>query len=132
MNKGAYILILKLERTVVSTAGKSWQLAEGYYAYVGSAMGTLTGRLKHHLEPKKSYHWHIDRLEPDRHVVAAILVPSESRIEEWLSNHLSLVGKAVIAFGCSDSGVDSNLFKIDHEIACGLLTKILHMRREKL
>jgi len=35
---------------------------EGYYAYIGSALSGLKGRINHHLKTGKKLHWHIDYL----------------------------------------------------------------------
>ena len=130
MNKGSYLLILELEDTVVYTAGNRWELSAGYYVYVGSAMGTLTGRLKRHLESKDTTRWHVDHLKPENHIVAAILVPSGQRIEERLSNCLSSIAEAVKGFGCSDCSTQSNLYRVDRNVLQKVLMQILDMRRE--
>lgn len=123
-------MILELEDTVVHTAGSKWELSAGYYVYVGSAMGTLTGRLKRHLESKDTTHWHIDHLRPENNMVAAILIPSGRRIEEQLSNFLSSVAEPVRGFGCSDCNAQSNLYRVDQSVLQKVLVQILNMRRE--
>ena len=66
--KGTYVIVLYLDENKSIQIGKlgQFKFKKGYYAYVGSAFGPggLKSRIKRHIEPKKSYHWHIDYLNP--------------------------------------------------------------------
>ncbi len=60
--KGSYILIIQVKKDMKVKIGKLGILSfkRGYYAYVGSAMNGLEGRIRHHLRHNKKMHWHID------------------------------------------------------------------------
>lgn len=111
--KGTYVIVLHLNTVQSFQIGKLGYLKfqKGYYAYVGSAFGPggLKSRIKHHITPKTSYHWHIDYLN------AAVK-------EVWVSDHGArfehewgkMLGKnaseKILGFGCSDCTCDSHLF----------------------
>ena len=63
-DSGTYALVLVLEVELRLQAGKLGihTFPPGYYIYTGSALGGLSGRLKHHLKLEKKLHWHIDYL----------------------------------------------------------------------
>jgi Uri superfamily endonuclease len=63
--KGAYVLILRLKTPVSFPWRKRRvELLSGWYVYAGSGNGPggIRGRLRHHLRPEKTPHWHIDHL----------------------------------------------------------------------
>src|SRR5512142_372396 len=64
--KGTYVLIAsvpQMKRIEIGRLGK-FDIAPGFYAYVGSAFGAggLRARIGHHLESTAAPHWHIDYL----------------------------------------------------------------------
>jgi len=64
--KGTYVLIafvLRMKRLEIGRLG-AYDLHPGFYAYVGSALGSggLRARIRHHLESVAQPHWHIDYL----------------------------------------------------------------------
>lgn len=65
-DKGTYILIVSVAQTKRLEIGRlgTFDIAPGYYAYVGSAfgLGGIRARLGHHLESAVAPHWHIDYL----------------------------------------------------------------------
>jgi len=94
---------------------KEFILREGTYAYVGSGMKDLAGRVKRHLIRRKKKWWHIDYLLEISKVLWVLLLPTDERKEEMLSRELSRVFPSVPGFGSSDLRVKSNLFLIDDE-----------------
>lgn len=63
--KGAYALILSLQAPVsVPWRQRTVQFPSGCYVYAGSGHGPggIRGRLRHHLRPAKTPHWHVDHL----------------------------------------------------------------------
>ena len=56
---GSYILLIKLteEKEIAVGGWQSIPFRDGYYAYVGSAMGGLQARIKRHLKRDKKLHW---------------------------------------------------------------------------
>ncbi|NPA47947.1 MAG: DUF123 domain-containing protein [Thermococci archaeon] len=114
--RGAYLLIIRLgDETTVRTRAREFHLRPGYYVYVGSAMNSLEARVRRHMSRHghKRLHWHIDYLLERAEVLEAILIPSEERIEERLSDAVSRLGNAVEGFGASDLRVSSNLYRFD-------------------
>ncbi|PIJ61940.1 endonuclease [Mesotoga sp. H07.pep.5.3] len=112
-NKGDYIVLLFLrEAAEVSSSKKKWHLESGYYLYVGSAMNSLTERVKRHLLEEKKKHWHIDFLREKAEVLAVLLLPTKTSKEEELSNLISNYCIAVPGFGASDCKTDSNLYRV--------------------
>ncbi|MCD6449294.1 MAG: DUF123 domain-containing protein [Thermotogaceae bacterium] len=109
MNKGSYILILKLEREVEILRPKKTVLRPGYYVYVGSAMNSLTGRVKRHLSKSKKIHWHIDQLTVQSKIIGVYMFVG-LKIEETLSEFFSRYLENIDGFGSSDLRTSSNLF----------------------
>ena len=113
MNSGTYLLILKLEEDLDITRPYRIRLKKGYYVYVGSAMNSLTGRLRRHLSKKKKIHWHIDQLTERGKVVLIVALIGrkvEREISEFLSRHMKVIER----FGSSDLKVKGNLFLIEN------------------
>lgn len=125
-NRGSYVLLLYLEeKTEIDTGAKTWSFEPGYYIYVGSAMNSLTERVRRHMASEKKMHWHIDYLREKARIAAALLIPSETRLEEEISVLASDFGEAVKGFGSSDCKTDTNLYRIqEHQIGrlFGLIT----------
>ena len=61
-DKGNYCLIIKIDCTIKIGAKGNIDFKKGYYVYVGSALGTLSNRIKRHLSNDKKKHWHVDYL----------------------------------------------------------------------
>jgi len=106
--KGSYILIIEVKKDMKVKIGKLGALffKKGYYAYVGSAMNGLEGRISRHLRHDKKMHWHIDYL----------LAKAEIK-EIWYkekSKECEIAGKLsfpfIKNFGCSDCKCKSHLF----------------------
>lgn len=72
---GTYALLLQVSRASEVWGGPRYRqiwVNPGWYVYLGSARGSggLRGRLKHHLRPAASPHWHIDYLRQAAQVKA--------------------------------------------------------------
>ncbi len=124
--KGAYLLIVKLERPL-----KRWDLEEGLYAYVGSAWGPggLYARTRRHLLRTFSKpRWHIDYLTSNGKPLAAFLFPgmTEDELYELVSTSLE---PAVKGFGSSDTKHYTHLFKLSPQ-KLGELLYLLHSRHK--
>lgn len=64
--RGTYVLIAsvaQMKRREIGQLG-AFDIVPGFYAYVGSALGSggLRARIRHHLESTAAPHWHIDYL----------------------------------------------------------------------
>jgi len=109
VTKGSYILILYLPEDYKISIGRLGKLvfSKGYYIYVGSAMNSLLGRLKHHLTSKRK-HWHIDYLKEKAKMIAIFAIISNKKLESKVSKILS--GKPIKNFGSTDTNDYSHLF----------------------
>lgn len=115
-NGGTYTLVIDLPTTAEITVGAlgTVQFEAGWYAYVGSALGSGGfSRIERHRElaagDRDTRHWHIDYLlgHPDStlsSVVKTERVDGECRIAETLNC------ESIPDFGCSDCPCQSHLF----------------------
>ena len=120
--KGTYLLVIYLQKKVLINIGALGRVEfqEGYYIYVGSAMGnkgstTLLNRVKRHVNPSsnKKMHWHIDYLLDceDSYIFKIFLIPSTDRLECVLSGELKdSCDKYISKFGSSDCSCESHLY----------------------
>ncbi|MCX6651977.1 MAG: GIY-YIG nuclease family protein [Methanomassiliicoccales archaeon] len=117
---GAYVLLVHLRRGQSIRVGSLGEhhFPRGTYAYVGSAMGGLEGRLRRHLSPRKKVHWHIDHLASKGDIVGAFVVPSIRKEECLLNEQISRLpgSRAVVeGFGSSDCDCQSHLHLVASE-----------------
>jgi Uri superfamily endonuclease len=116
---GTYILLIHVCPEVDLTAGRLGRiiLADGCYAYVGSAQGAggLAARISRHLAPVKRLHWHIDALTSAAPVVSIWYVAGDDRLEcRWaqiLAGHPGVEAPAP-GFGSSDCKCRTHLFRL--------------------
>ena len=113
VNTGTYLIVMKIDKDIEITRPKRMILKKGYYAYVGSAMNSLIGRLKRHLIKGKKIHWHIDQLT-ERGEVVLIIAFVGRKIEEEFSESLSKRFVVVERFDSSDLKVKGNLFFLEN------------------
>jgi len=121
MNKGSYLLFIELpEDIVVTIAGKTCNIQNGLYTYIGSAMKNLKQRINRHLsfhEGNYKKHWHVDQLLEKGKVISTLALPSIDRTEEELSMFLSSFYQTISGFGATDcKNVDSNLFYLSNHL----------------
>jgi len=107
--KGSYLLVLFYGGGQIITRSRRFNLEGGYYVYVGSAMGSLLGRLRRHERADKNKFWHIDYLLEASDLILAVLLPSEERMEVVVAGNLR--GEPIPGFGASDSPLSSHLFR---------------------
>lgn len=106
IDKGAYVLLLTLDRPVVMPRrAQPWLFEAGVYAYAGSAYGAggLKARIARHLRRDKRIHWHIDHLTGAAAKITVLAGPGQS--ECMLVTHLLASGAFDIpcsGFGSSD------------------------------
>lgn len=116
MDKGSYLLGLRLDQNVVLTVGRlgRFTFPAGYYIYAGSARGPggLPARLARHQRRQKRFHWHIDYLLPHARLVEVWTLASEQHLEcAWAWAVRQVSGAQVVAprFGASDCRCPSHL-----------------------
>ena len=115
--RGTYLLIFRLVRPARLEIGRLGlvDLASGYFAYVGSALGPggLAARVNHHLKRTQRPRWHVDYLRR----VASLeqvwyAIHDRHRECEW-AEQLGRSGEfsaRVHGFGASDCQCPSHLF----------------------
>ena len=110
--KGSYVLLIALpeQQTVTIGSLNAVYFPDGYYAYVGSAMGGIKSRLSHHLKGNKRPRWHIDYLLQRASISSIILCPSQNKVECTIAQALSHQFYCVPGFGSSDCQCQSHLF----------------------
>ena len=116
--RGSYILLIELPKAQTISVGKlkTVLFSRGYYAYVGSAMGGIKGRLGRHLGTNKKTHWHIDYLLEKATVDEAIVCESENRTECVIAQALGAQFDTIPGFGSSDCKCHSHLFLAGEEM----------------
>ena len=105
--KGAYALILKLDREATITVGRltTFAFPDGYYLYIGSALGGLFPRIERHIQGGKKLHWHIDYLRCEARVVEVWYLVSEERLEcDWYRAAADMPGASILVNGFGSSG----------------------------
>ncbi|MBW2039475.1 MAG: GIY-YIG nuclease family protein [Deltaproteobacteria bacterium] len=110
--KGGYILLVELTRTCRIRVGalEKIEFPQGFYAYVGSAMGGLQARLNRYLRRVKRARWHIDYLLMEGKVKGVIYSPTDERLECLLAHRLKEIFRSFPGFGSSDCRCPSHLF----------------------
>lgn len=115
--KGSYCLIIKLENENTIAIGKRLgkiQFKKGFYVYVGSAMNSLSSRIKRHLSDEKKLHWHIDYLLKYAEITDVIYSESTRKIECELAQSISEKTEGISDFGCSDCDCESHLYYFEN------------------
>lgn len=111
---GVYLLLLRLRRkTVLAYGGREREFAAGWYAYAGSAMGGLAGRLARHLRTTEPKHWHVDALLAAGTVAdiqAVVTTDPEAECRTAAAAARWPGAAAVPGFGCSDCRCPTHLF----------------------
>lgn len=133
-SKGTYLLLLAVDKSQPAVAiGRlgCFDLAAGYYLYVGSAFGTggLPARLARHREQHKARpHWHIDHLRAHTRLCAIWAVACPLRLEHaWCTALATIPGLTmpIRGFGAGDSHLPSHLFYAPAYPAPRLLSRAL-------
>ncbi|MDY6930321.1 MAG: GIY-YIG nuclease family protein [Halobacteriota archaeon] len=109
--KGIYVLLIRLRDDASIDVGKlgTIEFSAGFYAYVGSALNGLDGRIKRHLRINKKRHWHIDYLLEVATIEEVIYAETEESLECELADSLTEL-EVVEQFGSSDCKCKSHLF----------------------
>jgi len=113
--KGGYVLIIGLNtrRTIHVGSLGGISFPEGFYAYLGSALGSFKSRLNRHLTRDKKPKWHIDYLLSEATVSQLFLCDTERRLECILSQALVGAFSFIPGFGSSDCRCQSHLYFAD-------------------
>jgi Uri superfamily endonuclease len=116
---GTYALVLALQASTdlqIGCLGRI-QFDSPFYLYFGSAFGPggLQARIKHHLQPARRAHWHIDYLRPVAEVLSAWYSSDRERLEcVWANVALAHRGVSLVPrFGSSDCRCRSHLLALN-------------------
>jgi Uri superfamily endonuclease len=117
---GTYVLLLRLAAPVRLGVGRlgPFDLAAGWYVYVGSALGGLGPRLRRHARLGKPRRWHVDTLREVAELAAVAARVGPERIEcPTAARVAAQPGASVPArrFGASDCRCASHLFYFARE-----------------
>lgn len=109
---GSYILLIKVSQEKKIKIGALGLLSfpQGFYAYVGSAMGGFKARIPYHLKAKKKLHWHIDYLLENAKISEVLFCKHKEKIECLLARALAKELFLIPHFGCTDCSCKSHLF----------------------
>jgi len=109
MVKGSYAMIIHLRNDLtVTVGGKTLELREGYYLYIGSALNGITARLRWHFRKGKKIHWHVDNLTENGKIVDVYYVICDRKIECEIAERISL--QRIGGFGDTDCKCGGHLF----------------------
>ena len=110
--KGTYLVLAELTEPagIQVNSGRTFVLDKGFYAYAGSALSGLEGRVARHLSRCKKPHWHIDYLLRVAVVRSVICAESGKNAECLIAQALSQGLPSIAGFGCSDCKCTSHLF----------------------
>jgi Uri superfamily endonuclease len=127
-NVGTYALVIALEVGLRLQIGKLGihNLSPGYYVYVGSALGGLSVRLRHHIKAEKRLHWHIDYLLQGSAIAEIWYAIGPYRLEcKWNTIIRNLPGAipSIPGFGASDCHCYSHLTHFQIAPSFGLFNK---------
>ncbi|MCX7730934.1 MAG: DNA/RNA nuclease SfsA [Candidatus Caldatribacterium sp.] len=113
-DRGSYLLSGHLRGDVRVSVGRigEYCFRKGFYLYVGSAMRSLSERIRRHFRKGKKKRWHIDFLVPFLEDLRAFPVQSSERLECALSRELRNVFQEIPLFGASDCSCASHLFYV--------------------
>ncbi len=129
---GTYALVLALQSPTelqIGCLGRI-QFDAPFYLYFGSAFGPggLAARIKHHLQPARRAHWHIDYLRQVAEVLGAWCSSDSARLEcIWANAALAHRGVSLVPrFGSSDCRCQSHLFAVNRLLSLPALRRRLN------
>lgn len=127
MSKGAYCLVMKLDRDMRIGRRPHVRFPGGFYCYVGSAMNSIEKRLCRHISQEKRLHWHIDWFLEHASIVDVKRIESHERLECSLSRDIAGLsdGAVMRGFGSSDCRTCESHLHYFRENPSGLVDKVV-------
>ncbi len=110
--KGSYALLTHLKEDEEMRIGSldKIEFSKGYYAYIGSALNGIEGRVRRHKRAEKKMHWHIDYFLKKANISSAYYIESKKPIECNIACIFSKEFEGITKFGSSDCECESHLF----------------------
>lgn len=101
----------KTDKVKIGHLYEDYKFNKGYYVYIGSAMNSLSARIKRHISDDKKLHWHVDYLLKNKNtdIREVIFNVSDKKIECDLASEIAKDGVGINNFGCSDCNCNSHL-----------------------
>ncbi len=103
---GSYLLVIRTRVRLDLAVGRLGQrtFARGWHVYAGSARRGLGTRLRHHLDPVRPVHWHVDVLRQAGEIAQIWAVAGAEPGECALARAVAALPGATLArgFGSSD------------------------------
>jgi Uri superfamily endonuclease len=127
---GTYALVLRVDGAAQIEIGRlgTFQVLDGYYLYVGSALGGLRQRLARYRTSSRRRHWHIDYLLTCARVVQVWSLPSMDRLECAWARSAQRIPEAqmpIRKFGSSDCGCLGHLIHFQCEPDHSLFARLI-------
>ncbi len=134
MDKGIYLLLGFLpENCNIRTKAKKFRLKKGYYYYCGSALNSLSSRIKRHYNKNKKKHWHIDFLTKELNIIFINpYIIGDNSFEHILADILKNSLTVIKGFGCSDCKCESHLFYSESLVVEPFLKSLFRKHIEKV
>lgn len=114
MDPGTYALLIYVPYDLSLKIGQlgAVNFKRGYYAYIGSAMGGISARVRRHMRQTKDkkIHWHIDHLLLHARAIDFVAARGRGRKECKVSAALQTRLSSIKGFGSSDCDCESHLF----------------------
>jgi len=113
---GTYVLVMQLTNRHELCVGSLGEAAytEGWYLYVGSALGGLKARLARHARHSKRLHWHVDYMLEVAELVKVWCHIGNERLEcKWarVLGRMDGLTPSAVAFGASDCRCHTHLYR---------------------
>lgn len=122
---GCYLLVIRADRLVALTVGRLGPrtFPRGWHVYVGSARRGLRARLRHHIQPDRPAHWHVDGLRRAGRLTEIWLLPGPEAPECALAGALAALpgGRRSPSFGSSDCRCPGHLVSFTRKPLLGAL-----------
>ncbi len=129
--KGSYVLIIENKKDQNICVGKLGNILfkKGFYAYVGSALNSLEGRINRHKRTDKKFHWHVDYLLDKTEIVEVFYKENNDKEECVIAKSFSKFD-SIKGFGCSDCKCQSHLFygKYDEIKNCSTSLNLVYFK----
>ncbi len=117
--KGSYCLLIRCRKKQLIEVGRLGSIGfrEGFYLYIGSALGGIEKRVLRHLGGRNKNFWHIDYFlsNPFVSVDYIYCIESSRKIECEIAKKVNEIGTPIDGFGSSDCKCKSHLFFINPE-----------------